>query len=742
MGLKKTNLGAGEESLEAVDRKDLYDHWYGRILREKGRPEYKAWIETGRKLRDLYECQSENTSAFNILESNTEVLLPALLGECPKPLVKKRFTERDAVGTAAGEVLQKTLRTLQDQNAGDVDEFEVLIQDAVLAALVPGRGATCWHYQAKISKASGDDEAGSELEINEGGEPKERIEWETVVGENIEFDRLIVPPARHWGKVPWIAYEFRMNREELRDNFGAGVAAKVELVADEDGRRSSSQSALAANVWQVWDKTHRQVVYLSDGYSEGLLRVDEDPLGLEGFFNIPRPLQLVKVLTPGRVVPLYEIYRKQAQELNAICERILKVTRMLRVRGAYDGKFHQLSNILDSEDGYMTPIDGFGELAQGRQGLDSALWLVPVEKLVVVLQQLYVQREQCKNTIYELTGISDILRGVSRASETLGAQQMKGQSSTVRLGRMQKEVARYARDCLRLVSEIAAKRFSQKTWALYSEVDLPTDAKKREILGKMQGQLQQLMAQAQQNPQVAQMVQQAQQQLQALAEMPSWEDVLKLLGADFTRQLRIDIETDSTLDISATEDKQNVGEFLNAMGQFLNGIMPLMEQGLLPFEAVKAMMLATVGKFRFSEDVEKELEKLQAPPPKEEKPDPAQQAKAQTEQIKAQGLQAKAQGEAQLMQMTLQMKQMDMQAKAQDAQLKQVEGQLKMAELQAKGQLLQQKAGVEQSKVGMEGAKAMGELEVAKQKHELELQKLEAGMIAAEHKAMLAEGGD
>jgi hypothetical protein len=58
-------------------------------------------------------------------------------------------------------------------------------------------------------------------------------------------------------------------------------------------------------------------------------------------------------------------------------------------------------------------------------GLEKAIWWMPIEQLAAVLQQLYLARDQAKATIYEITGISDILRGATNPNETLGAQQLK-----------------------------------------------------------------------------------------------------------------------------------------------------------------------------------------------------------------------------------------------------------------------------------------------------------------------------
>jgi hypothetical protein len=51
---------------------------------------------------------------------------------------------------------------------------------------------------------------------------------------------------------------------------------------------------------------------------------------------------------------------------------------------------------------------------------------MPIDGLAKIVLQLVEQREQVKQTIYEVTGISDIVRGASKADETATAQQIKG----------------------------------------------------------------------------------------------------------------------------------------------------------------------------------------------------------------------------------------------------------------------------------------------------------------------------
>ena len=88
-----------------------------------------------------------------------------------------------------------------------------------------------------------------------------------------------------------------------------------------------------------------------------------------------------------------------------------------------------------------------------------------------------------------------------------------------------------------------------------------------------------------------------------------------LLANDLQRNYRIDIETNSTVDAEATEDKANMGEFLNAVAQFMNGVAPLVQQGTMPFDAAKSILLAVTRRYRFGTEVEDDLKKMQPTQP-------------------------------------------------------------------------------------------------------------------------------
>ena len=161
---------------------------------------------------------------------------------------------------------------------------------------------------------------------------------------------------------------------------------------------------------------------------------------------------------------LYTMYENQALELNRITMRLNKVIEAIKVRGVYDGNLgEELNNLMDEEDATFLPTDKSTFMGESG-GFEKQIWMLPIEKLMATAQQLFVAREQCKQVIYEITGISDILRGSSAASETLGAQKIKEAWGSMRLKNLQKDVQVYVRDSLRIMLDIAVQNLPIWYW--------------------------------------------------------------------------------------------------------------------------------------------------------------------------------------------------------------------------------------------------------------------------------------
>lgn len=719
--MAKNFLGLEEGEMPKLDPK--VEYWRGEIAQaEKRESEFR---KQARRVTAIYEGKTREDNSFNIVYSNTETIAPALYNSVPRPVVQRRFKDEDPLGKNASLATQRVLEYLVDDGMGCEASFDDLMKSAVLEAAVPGRGVTRFSYDATFKRVESPDQAGEGQEASgeegegtsaesEGDSPAgEEIDKEMIYGEEVPWDRFRHGYAKKWAKMPWVAFEHVMDREEVTESFGEAIAAicrfenlkRVGENADGSGEEDTrgTENIKVIHVHEIWDKTSKTVKFVSDNCDVFLKEVP-DPCKLSGFFPCPQPLSFVSRISSLTPAPLYTFYEEQAKELNRITIRINKLVVALKVRGFYDNSIEGLHKVLEADDNQMLPANNVASVQQNN-ALASALWFVPLEPIVKTLLQLYQQREQVKSVIYEITGIADIMRGSTQASETLGAQELKNQWGTLRLKRLQKEVMRYSRDCLRIMAELATTKLQPETLSKMTGLPYPTGVQKQQAQVLLQQWQQQAMLQPPQPGPDGQppAPPQPPQQLTAILQQPSWDDILGVLRDDLERSFRIDIETNSTVDAEATEDKQNIGELLNAISQFLNGVAPLIENGSMPFEVAQGMLLAIVRRFRFGPELEDELKKMKAPQPPADPKVEAAKMQAQHDQ---------------------QMFQMEQQSKQQDFALKQQEMQMELKKMAMEMQALQQEHALKAQEM-------MLNQQLMQQKHQTDLQALHAKVAAA-----------
>ena len=596
----------------------------------------KSWRAEAREIIEIYEGAKARQNSFNILWSNTDTLSPALYNSTPVPDVRRRFRDADPVGKAASNVIERSL-------AYNLDQFDCdrEMKNAVLDLLLPGRAVLRVRYQPLLSvmpsestPSVGDDGATPPSDAmsavyplepaKPAPPPPEKIVGQTVPWEHVKWDDFRRGPGKSWGEVPWIAFRHDFTREMAEAQFGAEIAEKltysqVEHSEDMGGDVHTRRVFKTVEVWEIWDKEQRRVLFVAPCYKDAVCKLESDPLGLVGFFPAPAPAMAVENSNTLEPIPLYRLYKEQARELDNVSARINKIVKALKVRGAYASNLPELREIINADDGSMTPVANVSEIAT-RGGLDNAIWIMPIEKLAAALKELYLAREQIKQTIYEITGISDIVRGSSVASETATAQRLKNQWGSLRLQRMQREVQRLIRDCMRIQGEIIAEHFTQEQLAQTTNVQLPTAMQKQQAMAVAQqiqlaGQQQPAGPPAPGAPPAPAGPPQLPPEIQSALSSPTWEDVMGLLQSDGTRSVRIDIETDSTIADMVDRDMKGLAELTESLGQLVQGTGPAVMSGMLPVDAVKEIALTMTRRARMGNAVEDALEKIQAPAP-------------------------------------------------------------------------------------------------------------------------------
>lgn len=598
--------------------------------------EEEDWRKEGDEILSIYRSAHEQKKqqAFNILYSNTETLLPAIYNSTPQPDIRRRYNDPGVSAKAVADILERAISYSLDQY-----DFDAVMRAVGFDAVGPGRGVARVRYVPKVVGPDESEQGEGEqpespqyenTEHNELEQPEagEQIVSQLVTTEYVPWKNFRRGPGLVWDDVEWVAFKHYLTRDQIKDlNEGVGKAIKLDYdvrtgETDKDkaeGAKDPSEIFLRACVWEIWDKVTGKVLFIAPCYEAGPIKVEDDPLQLTGFFPIPRPLQPINTPTDLVPVPLYRSYKELAEELNEVTARIRRLVRQIRVRGLYASAAADIEQIIKGDDGELIAANGLEMFAEG--GLEKAIAWWPIEPQVKALAQLMTQREQIKQTIYEVSGLSDILRGASTASETATAQNIKNQWGSLRIQGLQAEVQRFCRDIFRMKAELIAQNFELPLLVEMTGVQLASQADK--ALAQQQMQQAQMMAQMTgQPPQVP-------DELQKVLEAPLAEEVEQMLRSDLLRSYRIDVETDSTVRADLTRNMQVMTEFVQGAAGYIQAVIPGVQAGILPPDLAITVFGAFSRNFRLGRQVDMALEKAseaaveQAKNPPPPPPDPA-----------------------------------------------------------------------------------------------------------------------
>lgn len=607
------------------DPEGLVKRWVAEI--NMFEEESKDWVSRGEKIIKIYRDERDDANRavrkFALLWSNVETLKPALYARLPKADVQRRFKDADAVSRLACEIAERAL----DYTIDCTDRFDRMMRDTTEDYLLPGIGIQ-WQryiphfrteapYPEKEEAVEGTSVTNDADEEDSGAQPEEVMDYEEVVDDYVNWrDFGWNSGARTWDEVYAVWRKAFLTRAELKERFGEDIGSKISLdyTPRDDGKVISEETKdlfKKATVYEIWDKSSRQVYWVSKTYNESPLDVKKDPLNLSGFFPCQRPLFATQ--SNGTLIPIpdYVFYQDQAEEVNDLTARIGVVEKAIRVRGVYAADTEAMKVLLqDAMDNDMVPVSMNELRTMGIEDLSKAVWFWPLDILVNTLKTLVELRTQLIEDVYQITGLSDILRGETDPNETLGAQQLKAQSGGRRIKTKQEEIQRFARDALRIKFEIIFNLFSDESvWAITNAAQIP-DIKQAGDAARAQAEQQMMMAQ--QNAQMQgvvvppnpQMVDFAVEQ----AEKAMFSQAMALLRDQNMRMFRVDVETDSTVAADEQADKAAVTELLTGIGGFLTSAGPIVQQ-LPEFGPVMGeLLMFAVRRFHAGQSVEAAIE--------------------------------------------------------------------------------------------------------------------------------------
>jgi hypothetical protein len=619
---------------------------YKKLIKKikKAEKDCSQWEERAQSLTDRYADKRAMNSysddrRLNIFWSNVQLLQPAYFANMPIPNITKRFSDSSQVALDAAEVLKKAVDYEMDDPV-----IERTLNAVLKDRLLVGRGVARLDFSSDMK------------ETPEG----QAVNNEDVVLKYVHWrDFLILGSPRNWDEVTAICFKSYVDEDQFNRRFEGETGKPVG--DDGESLTSNTEEYTAFKkgkvcIYEVWDKSENMVYWVSNEISK-ILDKSEPLIDVKGFFPCPRPLYAT--LTNDSLIPIpdFVFYQDQADEVDLLTTKINQTVGSLKVAGVYAGDSVEIKRLISSTShNEMIPVKDFAML-QSNGGVKGMIEWFPLKDILTALAEMFNTREKVINEIYQITGISDILRGQSDSRETATAQKIKSDFATLRLSQQQKNMASFCRDSIELMAEVIADIYSPET-------------------------------------------------LTAISNTQVTEEVINILRNDLLRSFVIDVEIDSTIEVNHDEVTQQRLNFIESAGQFLVTMLPIVQEVPELGKLVGDMLMFGTQSFKAAAPLEATIKELmetlgQQEPnggreaqEKQQVMQQQQQQQMAVQQQQQQAMmqqQAKEQAEFQMKQQDMQLKaaqqQIDVQVKSKELQQKDVDAQLKAKEMMIKQQM-------------------------------------------------------
>lgn len=531
-----------------IARHESLELWQRKISRAEKK--YADYYDLVRDIREYYRNETGKNKQ-NIFWSSVETLKPFLYFKQPKPYIVRADRSSDETQNVACQILERALTWNMKQF-----DFDSVVKYARNDFLLSGFGLL-WEQYCLDFKFIGD------ICLKDK---------EYVVTEYVNPDCFIADTEKVnvWEDVEWIARKTFMSEKQVSEIFAQHSAHQFAPAPAEDK---------VISVYEIWDKPSRKIYYLSPEITDDFLRVADDTLHLSGFFPCPKPI--MATLTNDGIIPIpdYVEIKSLLDELDGINNRMRLTMQAIKISGCYDNAFPELANILN-KDVTLIALNDFEKLKDAG-GIKGVIDFAPVSQYVEALAALASRRKSLIDTIYEVTGVSDIMRGFSNVGETATAVNQKTNFGTLRNQDRQNDMQRFLRDLLRIKAEIICEQFSQDNLALFAPVGYSSDA---------------------------QIVKQA----------------VKLLKTEKIRDMIIDIETDTSL--NQEQEQERVIKIMSNINNIISQAFNLVsaQPALLPLykQMLTSLMVSMPNSRQFASVLEDAFLKISAElnEPKSEKP--------------------------------------------------------------------------------------------------------------------------
>jgi hypothetical protein len=424
----------------------------------------------------------------NLFNTNITTLKAMLYGNSPKVEVSRRYADPDddvarVASTILGRLLNNDFYT--SSNYADAT-FKHVLEDRLL----PGFGLTRVRYEFDSETESIEAIKGQNGEVQAEGYEQTNVTYECAHVDYIHWDDVRWGWARTWDEVPWIAFRSYLTKSEAIKRFGEKVAEELtyskHTTNDVNDKRLTSDETADAHqrveIWEIWEKKSRCLYWWHRNF-ERTLDKKEDTLKLYDFWPCPCPWIANQVTNLFLPQPDFIIAQDLYNEIDQLETRIGIITEAVKVVGVYDKTNEGVKRIFtEGLDNDLIPVDSWAAFAE-KGGLEGVISWMPLDQIVAALERLVEMRSDAMGLLYEVTGMSEIMRGNNGPDrETADASNNKRQFASVRVQSLQEELAQFVTETMCLKAEVICRHFEPKTIIEQSNILRTADGQNQQLI--------------------------------------------------------------------------------------------------------------------------------------------------------------------------------------------------------------------------------------------------------------------
>ena len=479
----------------------------------------------------------------------------------PVPDVRPRNEANDPTYRSVAKCIQRALSYCIDQDSFD-DTMHRTVDDYLGYALGWPRVKVDSIIETDTSSVpiyAQDPMTGQYIQTGEEESTFETVGDQSVNWAYVAWSQFGWEPCNSWKDCDWIYIKHPMTKSQARERFGKDVNGSKK--SDSGHTRDESWVKGTIDIYEIWDKDKREVLFIAEG-EDYPLEINPDPLSLIGFFPGPRPMMMN--VPSEELIPKsdYDFIEPYDMELNRLQERRMALLEMIKAHGAYDAGMPELGEMLNNDDGKFTPVANLMARANAAGGVENILLFLPLQEKTQVLATLTEQIGFVKANVDEIQGISDIVRGVTAASESATAQEIKGRWVGVRLTRKRECVQYTIREMLRITSQLLASHITPENLARMTQMEM--------------------------TPQMQ-----------------------EILHNDMLMEFSIDIEIDSTIAKDVAMERETHQEMLNGIAQYSQSVLPMVQANVMPATTASALLRAALRPYtKYDRDLEESLAQM------------------------------------------------------------------------------------------------------------------------------------